>query len=150
MSTSETIDHHTLTRLVEAGAVRGATVIGQPGGWSVVVQYGMTERAIAAKRGPVRVWRRFETLASHLKDMGLYRYQVDAVNYSPESLKTSAPKRPDAAERMRRAHEAAAYDEWLRGKVESSRSDPRPSIPNDDMKAEFAKRRAALRAKAMR
>lgn len=29
-----------------------------------------------------------------------------------------------------------------------SRNDPRPSISNDDMKAEFAKRRAALRAKA--
>jgi hypothetical protein len=147
MSTSETIDHHTLTRLVEAGAVRGATVIGQPGGWGVVVQYGMTERAIAAKRGPVRVWRRFETLASYLKDMGLYRYQVDAVNYEPQE-KDATAKRPDAAERMRRAHEAAAYDEWLRGKVQASRNDPRPSISNDDMKAEFAKRRAALRAKA--
>ncbi|MGE4370510.1 MAG: type II toxin-antitoxin system PemK/MazF family toxin [Burkholderiaceae bacterium] len=47
-----------------------------------------------------------------------------------------------------RAHEAAAYDEWLRGKVESSRNDPRPSISNDDMKAEFAKRRTAWRTKA--
>lgn len=148
MATSETIDHHTLTRLVEAGAVRGATVIGQPGGWGVVVQYGMTERAIAAKRGPVRVWRRFETLANYLKDLGLYRYQVDAVNYTPESLKESTVKRPDAADRMRRAHEAAAYDEWFRGRVESSRNDPRPSISNEDMKAEFAKRRDALRAKA--
>lgn len=148
MATSETIDHHTLTRLVEAGAVRGATVIGQPGGWGVVVQYGMTERAVAAKRGPVRVWRRFETLANYLKDMGLYRYQVDAVNYTPESLRESTAKRPDAADRMRRAHEAAAYDEWFRGRVESSRNDPRPSISNEDMKAEFAKRRDALRAKA--
>lgn len=148
MSTSETIDHHTLTRLVEAGAVRGATVIGQPGGWGVVVQYGMNERAIAAKRGPVRVWRRFETLVNYLKDLGLDRYQVDAVNYTPEALKAQAQRRPDAAERMRRAHEAAAYDEWFRGRVESSRNDPRPSISNEDMKAEFAERRAALRAKA--
>lgn len=148
MATSETIDHQTLMRLVEAGAVHGATVIGQPGGWGVIVQYGTTERAVAAKRGPVRVWRRFETLASYLQEMGLNRYQVDAVNYKPESLRESTPKRPDAAERMRRAHEAAAYDEWLRGKVESSRSDPRPSISNDDMKTEFATRRAALRAKA--
>lgn len=148
MSISETIDHHTLTRLVEAGAVRGATVIGQPGGWGVVVQYGMTERAVAAKRGPVRVWRRFETLANYLKDMGLYRYQVDAVNYTPEALRESTSKRPDAAERMRRAHEAAAYDEWFRGRVESSRNDPRSSISNEDMKTEFAERRAALRAKA--
>lgn len=148
MATYETIDHHTLTRLVEAGAVRGATVIGQPGGWGVVVQYGMAERAVAAKRGPVRVWRRFETLANYLKEMGLYRYQVDAVNFTSESLHEPMPKRPDAAERMRRAHEAAAYDEWLRGRVESSRRDPQPSIHNGDMKAEFARRRTALLAKA--
>lgn len=148
MATSETIDHHTLTRLVEAGAVRGATVIGQPGGWGVVIQYGTTERAIAAKRGPVRVWRRFETLANYLKDMGLYRYQVDAVNYTAESSTHSTPKRPDASERMKRAHDAAAYDEWFRGRVQASRDDPRPSIPNDQVKADFAKRREALRAHA--
>ena len=41
-TTANTIDHATLERLVEAGAVRGASVIGQPGGWGVVVQYGMT------------------------------------------------------------------------------------------------------------
>lgn len=148
MATSETIDHHTLTRLVEAGAVRGATVIGQPGGWGVVIQYGTTERAIAAKRGPVRVWRRFETLANYLKDMGLYRYQVDAVNYTAESSTHSIPKRPDASERMKRAHDAAAYDEWFRGRVQASRDDPRPSIPNDQVKADFAKRREVLRAHA--
>lgn len=148
MDATKTIDHHTLMRLVEAGAVRGATIIGRPGGWCVVVKYGSTERTVAAKRGPVRVWRRFETLAGYLKDMGLYRYQVDAANYSSEAPKTQVHRRPDAAERLRRAHEAAAYDEWFHSRVESSRNDPRPSISNDDMKAEFAKRREALRVKA--
>ena len=47
---ADTIDHTTLERLIEAGAVRGACIVGQPGGWSVVIQYGMTERALAAKR----------------------------------------------------------------------------------------------------
>ena len=149
-ASSETIDHQTLVRLVEAGAVRGATIIGQPGGWGIIVRYGTTERALAAKRGPVRVWRRFETLASYLKDMGLYRYQVDAVNYMPRVAATCTPKRPDAAERMRRAHEAAAHEEWVREKVLASRQDPRRSIPNEDMKVEFAKRRDALRHTAMR
>ena len=87
-------------------------------------------------------------LANYLKDIGLHHYQVDAINYVPEA-KDATTKRPDAANRMHRAHAAAAYDEWLQGKVESSRNDPRPSISNDDMKAEFAKRRAALLAKAM-
>ena len=46
--TASTVDHATLEHLVEAGAVRGAHVVGQAGGWGVVVQYGMTERALAA------------------------------------------------------------------------------------------------------
>lgn len=119
-TTLDTIDHNTLARLVEAGAVRGATVVGQPGGWGVVVQYGMTERALAAKRGAVRIWKRFETLVSYLKEMGLAKYQVDAVNYTPEAPKESTAKRPDAAERMKRAHEAAAHDDWFRTKVAAS------------------------------
>lgn len=64
-----------------------------------------------------------------------------------ESLRESTPKRPGASECMHRAHKGATYEEWFRGRVEASRSDPRPSIANDDMKAEFAKRRAALWAK---
>ena len=61
-----TIDQNTLERLVEAGAVRGASIIGQPGGWGVVIQYGMTERALAAKRGAIRNFARFETLVTYL------------------------------------------------------------------------------------
>ena len=37
--TTETIDHGTLARLVEAGAVRGAHIIGQKGGWAVSGNY---------------------------------------------------------------------------------------------------------------
>ncbi|TAL83316.1 MAG: hypothetical protein EPN46_03705 [Candidimonas sp.] len=66
------------------------------------------------------------------------------MNYTAESLTHSTPKRPDASERMKRAHDAAAYDEWFRGRVQTSRDDPRPSIPNNQVKADFAKRREAL------
>jgi hypothetical protein len=118
--TRETIDHATLERLVEAGAVRGANVVGQPGGWGVVIQYGMTERVLAAKRGAVRIFRKFETLAGYLRDVGIVRYQVDATQYDP-AARQNERRREDAAERMKRAHEAAAYDDWLRTKVTSSR-----------------------------
>jgi hypothetical protein len=50
-------------------------------------------------------------------------------------------------ERMRRAHEAAAYDTWFRQQVQEAIDDPRPSIPHDEVMAEFAERRAALREK---
>lgn len=114
-----TIDHSTLSHLAEAGAVRGADIIGQPGGWEVVIKYGMTERALAAKRGAVRVFKRFETLVTYLKGLGIAEYRVNAVNYDQEVAKAHKV-RPDSAERLKRAHEAAAYDTWLRAKVTAS------------------------------
>ncbi len=140
---NETIDHMTLERLIEAGAVRGASIIGQPGGWGVVIQYGMTERTLAAKRGAVRIFRKFETLVGYLKGIGIATYQVDATRFDPVSRKTGTRK--DAATRMKHAHEAAAYDTWFREQVQSALDDPRPGIPNEEVKAHFASRRAALR-----
>ncbi len=53
--------------------------------------------------------------------------------------------RQDAAERMKRAHEAAAYDAWFRGQIQASIDDPRPSVPDDAARTHFATRKAALR-----
>jgi hypothetical protein len=119
--TANTIDHATLEHLVEAGAVRGASIVGQPGGWGVVVQYGMTERALAAKRGAVRIFRKFETLVGYLKDIGIVKYQVDASQYDPVALQMERT-RSDASKRLKDAHEAVAYRDWLEGKVSASRA----------------------------
>jgi hypothetical protein len=145
-TTTQTIDHTTLARLVEAGAVRGADVIGQPGGWGVVVKYGMTERALAVRRGQVRIFRRFESLVSYLKDLGLSRYTVDASGYAPGTAPAVA--RPDSAERLKRAHEAAEHDRWFRAQVQAALDDPRPAVPHEEIKAAWAAKRADLRARA--
>ena len=34
---------------------------------------------------------------------------------------------------MKRAHEAAAYDQWFREQVQASIDDSRPSIPNEQV-----------------
>lgn len=141
--TADTIDHLTLERLVEAGVVRGTNIVGQPGGWGVVVQYGMIESALAAKRGAIRIFRKFETLVSYLKDIGITKYQVDASHFDPVALKTDR-KRTDAAERMKNAHEAAAYKGWLTQQVQEAIDDPRPSVPHSEVAAEWATERAAL------
>jgi hypothetical protein len=141
--TTDTIDHISLERLVEAGAVRGASIVGQPGGWGVVIQYGMTERVLAAKRGAMRIFRKFETLVSYLKSLGIAKYQVDASHFDPAALKTDR-KRTDAAERMKNAHEAAAYKGWLTQQVQEAIDDPRPSVPQAQVTAEWAMERAAL------
>lgn len=144
--TRETIDHATLERLVEAGAVRGANVVGQAGGWGVVIQYGMTERVLAAKRGAVRIFRKFETLAGYLRGIGIVRYQVDATQYDPAAQ--TERRRDDAAERMKRAHEAAAYDDWLRTKVAVSLAGIEQGTNRRIEPDEWAQIRAGKRARA--
>ena len=142
-TTRETIDHVTLSRLVEANAVNGANIIGQPGGWCVVIKYGMTERALAAKRGSVRIFRKFETLVGYLKGIGVAKYQVDATGFDPVALKITH-RGEVASNRMKAAHEAAAYDKWFREQVQEATDDPRPSIPNAGVKKHFATRRKEL------
>ena len=129
-TTANTIDHVTLGHLVEAGAIRGVDVIGCPQGWGVVVKYGMNERALAARRGTVRTFRKFETLVGYLKELGISQYQVNAANFDAEKLKTTRV-RPDSAERMRSAFEASAHTKWMQQKVEQSLADPRPNISHE-------------------
>lgn len=42
-------------------------------------------------------------------------------------------KHTDTAERMRRAHEAAAHDAWVRAQVQDALDDLSPSIPHDQV-----------------
>ena len=129
--TTETIDHTTLSKLAEAGVVRSAHVVGQAGGWGVLVKYGMTERALAAQRShQVRIFRKLETLVEYLKGVGIPRFDVDAVNYDSEGGDTY--KRPDRAEAMKKAHEAAAYDKWLKAEIQEAIDDTSPTIPHDE------------------
>lgn len=105
MANTETIDHAILQRLVEAGAVRGVDVIGQPGGWSVVFKYGMTERALAVRGGKIRIFRKMQTLVAYLRELGIVQFHVNAANYDPTV--TTRPGRPDTSERMKRAFAVA-------------------------------------------
>lgn len=133
---TDTIDHGTLSRLVEAGAVRGAHIVGQPGGWAVMVRYGMHERPLATKNTrAVRVWRRFETLVSYLKGIGLTQFDVDAANFDQDAVTTA--KRPDRAEALKRAHEAAAYDAWFRAEVQKELDDPSPELTHEEAQADM-------------
>ena len=112
---SETIDHNTLVKLIEANAVRGIQVIGQIGGWGVMIKYGMAERPLSATRsGQVRIFKKLDTLVSYLKGIGIARFEVDAVNYDPASLKTHT--RPDRAEALKRAHAAVKVPLTIKNK----------------------------------
>jgi hypothetical protein len=152
---TDTITHETVSQLVEAGAIRAAHVVGQKGGWGVLFEYGMTERPLAAQRGNVRVFKRFETIVSYLREMGIVQFDVDAAQYDPAAPLSakSQSKSERAREQMRAAHEAAAYDKWFRaevGKALAEADDPAtPKVAQADVMAVLQSGdTAALRALA--
>lgn len=148
---AHTIDTAMARRMVEASAIRGASIIGLPGGWSVMLKLGMTEQPLGTQRtDKPRTWRSLDTCMDYLKnELHIVRVDMlDASNYSAGDVTRST--RADSSERMKRAHEAAAYDKWFRAQVQESIDDPRPSIPHEQVMAEFAERRAALLKQAGR
>lgn len=148
VSTTETIDHQTLARLVEAQAVRATYAVGQPGGWSIVIKYGRAERPLAATRSrEVRVFRKFETLVSYLRDIGISRFDTDASKFDPQGG-TRRRTRPDTSAALKRAHAAAEHDQWFQAQVEEAlREADNPSTPwvsHEDATASWAEKRAQL------
>ncbi len=138
----ETIDHATLTRLAEAGVVSSAHVVGQEGGWGVLVKYGMTERALAAQRSHhMRNFRKLDTLVNYLKSIGIPRFEVDAANYDPQNA-TTTRSRPDRSVAMKNAHEAAAYAKWLKAEIQEAIDDQTPTIPHEEAMSQI---RASLK-----
>lgn len=82
----ETIKMAVARALVAAGSVRGASVIGQPGGWAVVLRVGVAERVIEARSGHVRLFATLDAAARLLRELGIVRFDVDGANHAPAGL----------------------------------------------------------------
>lgn len=147
MSTeTQTIDHTTLARLVETGAIRAAHVIGQEGGWGVFFRDGTVERPLAAQRsGKARLFRKLETVTSYLRAIGINRFDVDASAYHA---------RPNRAEALQRAQADAAHDRWFRQQVQQALDEAdKPDavfISHEAVMAEWEIKRADLLQRAQR
>ncbi|MEW8389839.1 MAG: hypothetical protein AB2660_20155 [Candidatus Thiodiazotropha sp.] len=115
---AETIDHTTLSALVEAGSIRSATAVGQGNHWTLVVHYYVSaDKTLQAKNSrQVRTWAKLDSLVKYLCKLGIRKFDTDATNYDPEQQSTQ--KRPDKAEALKKAHQAAKHDAWFRDQVQ--------------------------------
>lgn len=113
------IDGKAVRGLVEAKAIDGAVVLGQPGGFAVVVRYGTQARAVAAQRSRrMRLWRNLNTAAAFVQsELGVERFEVDMRDLNIAAADRS---RPDTAERQRQLREAAEHDAWFREQVQEA------------------------------
>jgi hypothetical protein len=89
-----------------------------------------------------------------LYEIGVRKVEVDTSAWSPEQALVEGRRRPDTAERQRRAHEAAVHDAWFRAEVEQSlREADAPDadwVSNEDAKTLSGDRHARWRAQAAR
>lgn len=83
------ISQTTLKTLVEADAIRSASVVGETSGFYIAVKYGETEKVLTARTGKVRFFRSMDTVVDYLrKTIGIGRFNVDMANYDPEQRKS--------------------------------------------------------------
>lgn len=143
-----TIDQAMLEKLAASGSLQRVRAVAQTGGWRIVVVYGTSENTLVVRRGNVRVWPKLDTLVNFLVRMQIAEFEVDATAF--QSGTHVARPRLDAAERMRAAHEAAAYDRWFRGQVQAGIDDPRPRVPHEVVLREMADENDALLASIAR
>lgn len=133
---NQTIDTAIARRMVDANAILGASIIGQSGGWSVMLKLGVTEKPLGTQRtDKPRIWRSLDSCIGYLtSELHISRFDMlDATNY--QKLGSASILRNDTSERMRRAHKAAAYDKWFREGVQASIDDPRPTVPHSEVRA---------------
>lgn len=98
------INHNALTHLIEADAVTIATVTAIGDTWSLSVKVGDTLKVVMAKNsGKPRVWRKLDTLAKYLKDLGLEKFQTDVSEYDPSR---KSLRRPDSANTLKQTHKS--------------------------------------------
>lgn len=134
-----------LRATVVAGGVTGVTLKGQGGGFFVEIATRSGQDAMLVKARTTEP-RRFGNPTSALivlRDVGIDVAQLDATNWNPDQ-KDMSRSRQSRADAMRKAHEAAAYNEWLSAEIQEAIDDPRPSIPHDEVMAEMDADIAAL------
>lgn len=115
---TETVKMATARELVAAGAVRHATLLGQRGGYAILLRVGMKDQLLATKEGAPRVFAQMHRAAALLRDeLGVARFDVDATNYAPGDVIRRSPRIGEARQRNR---EAIQHDRWFRERVSAT------------------------------
>jgi len=132
-----------------AGGFR-SIVLTAAGGQFFVTAKPQTGESITLATTHTKKLRAFRNPAKAIEilhRMGVHKVQIDTTAWSPALAEAEGRKRPDTAERQRRAHQAAAHDQWFRQEVELAMreaADPHAEwISQAEVKRQSAIKRAA-------
>ncbi|MFT4247035.1 MAG: hypothetical protein QM581_03220 [Pseudomonas sp.] len=146
----QTVKLATARELAAAGSIRDTLLVGQRGGYAVLLKLGGGERALATRDGSLRLFSGLDAAARVLRDLGIDRYQVDATGLAEDD--PVRRKRPDRAAALKEVHQAAAHDEWFRSQVLQARreaDDPdTPWVPHDQARDDARRWRRDMLARA--
>ena len=105
-----TVKLPTARELVAAGGVRQVTLLGQPGGFAVLLNLGMSEKALATKDGTPRMFPRLEAAARVVDELGVREFVVDARKFSAPPPRRRADVAQRMAERAARLQAVEAFE----------------------------------------
>lgn len=132
----------------DAGGVAGVTLKGQGGVFFVQIATKNGAGAVLAKARSSEP-RRFGNPAAALnvlREVGITIGHFDASEWNPAE-RDPAPGTSSRAEALRKAHQAAAYSEWLATEIQDAIDDSRPNFSHDDVMAEIEADIAAVEAR---
>jgi len=139
----------------QTGGLRSVGVLARGGVFFVTGRPRSGELVVlATSRGKqARSFRDAGNAIAVLHRIGARKVEVDLAEWVPEQI-GETKRRPDTAERQRRAHEAAAHDAWFRAEVEQSLAEadgPETEwLSNEEVKRQSSDHRARWRAAASR
>lgn len=111
---AQTVNLATARELSEAGAVRHVTVLGQTGGYAILLRVGMKDQLLATKLGRPRLFSHIATAVDLLRDeFGISKFDVDTTNYARGDI----TRKPRVSAVRSREREAIQHDRWFRGRV---------------------------------
>lgn len=120
----------------ESGGVSDVTLKGQGSTFLIHIATRSGTGAVLAKARSSEP-RRFASIAAALnvlRDVGITIGKFDAREWDP-SEREPAKRTENRGQALRKAHEAAAYNEWLAAEIQEAVEDSRPSIPHDEVRS---------------
>lgn len=117
------ITPQSLKDLVDANAIRHATVIADKNVYKITVKYGTAERLVSVRtregQTKERVFTSLDAVARFMRErVHLTQYDINDANFQPGTKRVT---RPDTVLRLKGAHAALSHTDWLEKKVSASR-----------------------------
>lgn len=118
------ITPQSLKDLVDANAIRHATVIADQDVYKITVRYGTAERIVSVRtrEGQIkeRAFTSLDAVARFMRErVHITQYDINDANFQPGKKRVT---RPDTSARLQGAHAALSHTQWLEQKVSTSRA----------------------------